>query len=251
MAIRAVIFDLFDTLVDLHMERLPPLEIGGRRAPATTPALHAAVAERHPVDLEAFANTLAEVDGQWREHHYPRGVEFATVDRFERLLEALGVRDVTLVEDLTEIHMGALRRHARTPPHHSDCLGRLAERAHLGLCSNFSHSPTALRILDEAGLRDHFGSLVVSVDLGIRKPRREIFEAVLDELGVGAGEAIHVGDNLDADVAGAAGLGMRTVWITRRVPDPAAMRAYYPGPDPTWIVNDLKEIEAILEVDSH
>ena len=251
MPIRAVIFDLFDTLVDLHMERLPPLEIGGRRVPATTTALHAAVAERHPVEIETFAASLGRVDGHWREHHYPQGIEFPTVERFEKLLAALDLPVDDLVDRLTEIHMAALRDHARIPAHHGDCLARMARSVQLGLCSNFSHSPTALGILGEAGLDSHFGSLVVSVDLGIRKPRREIFEAVLGELGVDPAETLHVGDNLDADVAGAAPLGIRTVWITRRVADSAKARAQYQGPEPDFVVDDLAEIEAILQEESH
>lgn len=251
MPIRAVIFDLFDTLVDLQTERLPPLEIGGRRVPGTTPALHAAVAERHPVELETFAEALGQVDGHWREHQYPHGIEFPTVDRFARVLAGLGLPPSDLVGELTEIHMAALRDQAVTPPHHGDCLERLARSVRLGLCSNFSHSPTALGILGEAGLDAHFGSVVVSVDLGIRKPRREIFEAVLAELGADPEATLHVGDNLDADVAGAARLGIRTVWITRRVADAERARAQYSGPDPDYIVNDLEEIESILEAEPH
>jgi len=249
--IRAVIFDLFDTLVDLQLERLPPLEIGGRRVPATTTDLHAAVAVRHPVPLEAFAESLGQVDRDWRKHHYPRGIEFPTVERFEKVLNGLGLPTDDLVAELTEIHMSALRDHAVVPAHHGACLQRMARSVQLGLCSNFSHSATALEILGAAGLDGHFGSLVVSVDLGIRKPRREIFEAVLDELGVRPEQTLHVGDNLEADVAGAAPLGIRTVWITRRVPDSNRARAEYTGPDPDFIVRDIAEIEAILGEESH
>ena len=38
-----------------------------------------------------------------------------------------------------------------------------------------------------------------------------IFDAALGVLGVAPGEALHVGDRLDADVGGAAGAGMTTV----------------------------------------
>lgn len=250
MPIRAVIFDLFDTLVDLHWQRSPALEIGGHRVPATTTALHAAVAQRHPVELENFAETLVQVDGHWRQHHYPQGIEFPTMERFEKVLAGLDLPADDLVTELTEIHMAALRDSAKVPAHHGACLERMARSVQLGLCSNFSHSPTALGILGEAGLEEYFGSLVVSVDLGIRKPRREIFEAVLDELGVAPEQALHVGDNLDADVAGAAPLGIRTVWITRRVADSARTRAEYAGPEPDFIVSDIEEIEVILQRES-
>ena len=43
-------------------------------------------------------------------------------------------------------------------------------------------------------------------------------------------ELLHVGDNLVADIEGAATLGMRTVWLTRKVKDPDAALAAYEGP---------------------
>jgi FMN phosphatase YigB (HAD superfamily) len=48
-----------------------------------------------------------------------------------------------------------------------------------------------------------------------------------------------VGDNLAADVAGAAALGIRTVWITRRVADPAAALAKHTGARPDHQIADL------------
>lgn len=247
MPVRAVIFDLFDTLVDLRMDRLAPVTIGGRRAPGTTHALHQTLDARHPTELERFTEALLQVDQRWRDGAMRSGVEFATTDRFSQVLDHLGVDDTPLVEALTQVHMAALRDQAFAVPHHPEVLERMAQRVGLGLCSNFSHTPTALGVLEETGLRHFFADPVVSVDLGIRKPRREIFEATLERLGVGAADAIHVGDNLGADVAGAAALGIRTVWITRRVPDLEAARARYDGPAPTWTVGDLGEIEALLD----
>jgi putative hydrolase of the HAD superfamily len=244
---RAVIFDLFDTLVDLRMDRLAPVTIGGRRAPGTTHQLHETLALEYPMELARFTEALLAVDQRWRDGGMQHGVEFATTDRFAQVLDVLGVGDTVMVETLTQVHMAALRNQAIAVPHHREVLGRLAQRVGLGLCSNFSHTPTVLSVLEEAGLRGFFDDPVVSVDLGIRKPRREIFEATLERLGVEPAEAIHVGDNLGADVAGAAPLGIRTIWITRRVADLDAARASYAGPAPTWIVDDLSEIDALLD----
>ncbi len=247
VSVRAVIFDLFDTLVDLRMDRLAPVTIGGRRAPGTTHALHETLREPYPMELERFTEALLAVDQRWREGGMREGIEFATTDRFSQVLDALDIADDALVETMTRVHMAALREQAVVVPHHEAVLGRMAERVALGLCSNFSHTPTALGVLEEARLLRFFDQPVVSVDLGIRKPRREIFDETLERLGVDASEAIHVGDNLGADVAGAAPLGIRTVWITRRVPDPKAARAQYTGPAPTWTVADLSEIEALID----
>ena len=48
-------------------------------------------------------------------------------------------------------------------------------------------------------------------EVGWRKPDPRIFGSALDRLGVAAGDAVHVGDRLDADVGGAAAAGITTV----------------------------------------
>ncbi len=50
-----------------------------------------------------------------------------------------------------------------------------------------------------------------------RKPHPEIFQKALEKLGVAAEETVFVGDTVDADVKGAKDLGMKTVFIERRV----------------------------------
>ena len=143
--------------------------------------------------------------------------------------------------------MAVLRSGVELLAHHGDVLDRLGRTLRLGLCSNFSHSETALAVLDDAGLRDRLdpGALVVSDAFGLRKPRAEIFAEVLARLGVAAADTLHVGDSLRADVAGAANAGLRTVWITRRVSDPEAALAAHEGPRPDHVIGDLAELPAL------
>jgi FMN phosphatase YigB (HAD superfamily) len=48
-------------------------------------------------------------------------------------------------------------------------------------------------------------------------------------------------------VGGAAPLGIRTAWITRRVRDPEAKLREWEGPVPDWTIADLAELEALVE----
>ena len=246
--VAAVVFDLFDTLVDLHMERLAPLEHGGVRIAGTAPALHETLARSVPdVTFDVFVDALSRVDREFRESRYARGLELPTQERFTVLLERLAVPDEALVLRLVEVHMAALRAQVRAIEHHPRVLADLHARVPLALCSNFSHSETALRVLREAGLDMHLDAVVVSDAAGIRKPRPEIFQAVLDALGTAPEATLHVGDNLSADVAGAAAVGMRTAWLTRRVPDPEARLRDYTGPPPDHRIEDLSELPALLD----
>jgi putative hydrolase of the HAD superfamily len=54
-------------------------------------------------------------------------------------------------------------------------------------------------------------AIVLSSDVGKRKPHPAMFERALAELDAGPDEALFVGDRLDADVLGASRVGMRTV----------------------------------------
>jgi putative hydrolase of the HAD superfamily len=57
---------------------------------------------------------------------------------------------------------------------------------------------------------------VTSATVGARKPDPEIFRAALEAAGCGAGEALHVGDSGEEDIAGARAAGIRAVLIDRR-----------------------------------
>jgi HAD superfamily hydrolase (TIGR01549 family) len=244
--IRAVSLDLFDTLVDLHMDRLPLVEISGRRIPSTYGLLHAASLQWHGLDFERFAAELGQNDREGRDSHYAVHRELPTLERFKSFARRVGVGDEAMAEALTRVHMAEIRRQATHLAHHPELLARLRGRAKLAVCSNFSHGETARAVLEDAGLARHFDAIVISDEGGFRKPRAEIFAAVAERLGVDPAEILHVGDNLEADVGGAAGAGMSTAWLTRRVKDPAAARAAWTGPAPGLEIADLAELEAKL-----
>ncbi len=245
--VRAVVFDLFDTLVDLHLERIPPGEHAGRRITGTAHLLHEALSREVDVTFERFVEVLGETDSEFRDSRYAKGLELPTEERFTAFLERLGVDRPDLVETLTAVHMGALREQVEILDHHVPLMRTLGGHVRLALCSNFSHSKTALEVLDDAGLRDHLDAIVISDVAGIRKPRPEIFQQVLDELGTSPEATLHVGDNLSADIGGASGLGLRTVWITRRIPDPDARLQAHDGPAPDYTINDLSELLPLVE----
>ena len=60
-----------------------------------------------------------------------------------------------------------------------------------------------------------FEFVVTSEDVRGYKPRPEMFARALSLLGVRPDEALHVGDSLSSDVAGAKAAGIAAVWINR------------------------------------
>uniref|UniRef100_A0A0A9BGS5 Haloacid dehalogenase-like hydrolase family protein n=1 Tax=Arundo donax TaxID=35708 RepID=A0A0A9BGS5_ARUDO len=57
-----------------------------------------------------------------------------------------------------------------------------------------------------------FDAIVVSSEVGFEKPTPEIFKIALDQIGVEASQAVHVGDDEAADKAGANAIGLEC-WL--------------------------------------
>ena len=247
--IRGIAFDLFDTLVDQNHDRLAPIVIEDRRVGATTPALHAHAVEEMGVSLSLleFADLMGTVDRELRVDTIDQGIELASLDRFAALAARLSYSEpLAAAESLAEVHMGLLQDAVTVPSHHEAVLASLAIDYSLALCSNFSHASTARAILEQAGFDEHLRTIVISEEVGIRKPRREIFDEVITSLGFAAHEILHVGDKLRADVAGAAAVGMRTVWLTRCVGDPEEKLERHDGPRPDFSLEDLMDLPVLV-----
>lgn len=79
--------------------------------------------------------------------------------------------------------------------------------------------------LREVGLTAILDGAVTSAEVGARKPSPAIFEAALHLSGVGARDAIHVGDSLDEDVAGARAAGIEPLLLCRNGTAPPGVRS--------------------------
>ncbi|KAF0897656.1 hypothetical protein E2562_000374 [Oryza meyeriana var. granulata] len=80
----------------------------------------------------------------------------------------------------------------------------------LAVVSNFD---TRLRkLLKDLHVSDMFDAIVVSSEVGHEKPAPEIFKIALDQIGVEASKAVHVGDDETADKAGANAIGLEC-WL--------------------------------------
>jgi putative hydrolase of the HAD superfamily len=76
-------------------------------------------------------------------------------------------------------------------------------------------------VLDRVGLSDLIDGVVTSASVGVGKPDPEIFKSALTLAGVAPLEALHVGDSLEEDVAGARAAGIDAIWLNRdRGPTP-------------------------------
>lgn len=120
-----------------------------------------------------------------------------------------------------------------------DCLNALRGRYRLGVITNGSNA-THLPKVEASGLSRYFGS-VTTTDVGSGKPLRPIFAHALASLDAVPSRALYVGDWPFADVGGANGAGMCSVWINRTG---AALRPDDPVPDAQ--ITSLRDLPGVL-----
>jgi len=70
--------------------------------------------------------------------------------------------------------------------------------------------------IEGSGLAKYFDEIVIAGDVGIRKPKPEIFNIVLSRIVTKPDEAIMIGNALDSDIIGAQKAGIKTVWLNRK-----------------------------------
>ena len=234
--IRLVTFDFWDTLVTDSPENLRAQR--ARRVEAIRRALHDAGAPVSAVDAEDIHErsglTLAE--RFWSDNRDPSPAE--------QLRIVLDTREPGIAARLSpaafaaalEAYISPVLAH---PPDLSPGAARavrdLAARGViLGIVSNTGRTPGVIlrRVLERHGLLRYFGPIAYSDEIGVRKPEAEIFRVTLAAAGMQPGQSLHIGDNPDADVVGARGIGMRAAHYT------AGFRL--PSDDADLIVADLE-----------
>jgi putative hydrolase of the HAD superfamily len=119
-------------------------------------------------------------------------------------------------------------------------LVRLSKRHKLGLISNFTYAPVIYAALRKLGVNRFFSAVLVSEDVGWRKPNRKIFQEALRRLGVKAEETVYVGDSPTEDIEGGAAAGMRTIFVPSQFYTLENLHESHVKPD--LIVKDICEL---------
>ena len=124
----------------------------------------------------------------------------------------------------------------------------------IGLVSNFDHSPHVRRILSHNGLEAIFDTIIISSEVGVKKPDPAIFRLALQQTGISTPEAVYIGDT-EADVAGSIAAGIHPIFIARPVnrtdSDALDFQVTYPNENlaenPSW-KNEVTVISSLQEV---
>src|SRR3989304_4395317 len=203
-AYTALIFDLFDTLIDFRRDRMPLISVDGTEVRSTSRHVYDRFKTVcHGIPVEAFY--AAFMDG-YREAERIRAREWREItseDRFRLVLSKLQVAPDDVPADfpewLAEGHMAKLFEAMGFPAEHRPLVEGARTRYRLAVISNFDHAPTARRLLEESGIVGHFEQVVISAEEGLRKPHPEIFARALSRMGLAPQEALVIGGRLALD----------------------------------------------------
>ena len=97
--------------------------------------------------------------------------------------------------------------------------------------------------LKSTELYDLFDGILISSDVGVKKPSKEIFNIAFDRFNITPENSVYVGNDMRDDILGASLVGMRTVYIK------TAQSGSYPEldiPSPTYTVKDHGEMRSLL-----
>ena len=160
--------------------------------------------------------------------------------RMSALVEELGLALAPEeLRQISEVSVAAWHAYTHLDPEAKSVLGELQGRYKLALISNFDHPPHVHRLLDDLALRPFFDSVVVSGDVGVKKPDPAIFVPALEQTGLVAAEALFVGDSPEDDIAGARAAGLWPVLIRRSLDDGRTE-------DGVRVVTGLKEVVGLV-----
>ncbi|HEY8284948.1 MAG TPA: HAD family hydrolase [Chloroflexota bacterium] len=258
MTVRAVLFDLDDTLIaqdsadDQALAAacalLPASHAHAAAALAAAVRLHArSLWEAGPSAAYCRAIGISSLEGMWARFDTPQPqiaalASWAPTYRiavWRQALETTGLVDAILPGQLLAAFQETRRRLNILFPETATVLAALRPPYVLGLVTNGAPDLQRAKI-GGSGLGAWFEVMVVSGELGIGKPDPRIFTAVLERLRLRPDQAVMVGNSLDHDIMGARAAGIGSIWINR------VREAAPTGWAPDATVSSLSELPALL-----
>jgi len=237
MQIKAVLFDMFDTLmmIDRNYEFYNPA-VARMHKFLLGNGVNVSYEHFRDAYLKARDTLYAKAEANLEEPHFN--------ERISDALKLLGYNYTVSspeVTGATSEFCDEFINHVYIDTHAKTVLNSLHGKYKLGIISNFAIPECVYKLLKTNGLNGLFDLVVISGEVNKRKPSPEIFKNALRLLSVSAEQAVFVGDTADADVAGAKAVGMNSVYLKRRVEE--GLEAVCPD----LVIESLADLPSALE----
>ncbi len=206
--IKAIGFDLFNTLITVEPQTLQ--EAHGR-------LFTSLIESGFQLEEDAFRKAhrqaamdhLAECQKSGKETHNRFWIHAALADQGYQV----SPEDLRIASAV-ESYFSAFLEFCHLIPGTGHMLETVKKRYRLGLLTNFTHGPAARNILDHLGITSCFGIILISGELGYRKPHPSVFLKLIEQFGVERERILYIGDDPEPDIKGARAVGLKPVWTT-------------------------------------
>jgi len=229
--IKAVLFDVDETLFDRTLAQKAVLELIMRQLPRVF----------HDFPPERVLAAFLKSDQIYTDMFNSGAASEGSRDRRSKLfLQLLGI-DEKYTTKITELYV---KDYPGVKAHVDGAIPVVKELSHkfkLGVVSN-GFTDVQYRKLETMGLRDLFSCVVLSEECGIRKPDPRIFHQAASLLHMQPQECLYIGDSYANDVIGAKNAGMQACWLNREsatVPDEKIK--------PDFVITKFEELPVMLE----
>jgi putative hydrolase of the HAD superfamily len=204
--IRHLFFDLDGTLWDFHRNSYDTLhEIW-----LNTPQIH-----RVTVSFDRFVHTYHLINNElWDQ--YKAGLidkDFLSVTRFERTLNWFGYFHPTIGKKMGDDYLRLSPLKTQLIDHAIETLEQLKEHYTLHIITN-GFTEVQYNKLRKSNLSSYFATVTTSEESGISKPHGGIFSYALSKAGASKDNSLMIGDDIEADIAGAKSVGIRGVLLS-------------------------------------
>ncbi len=168
--------------------------------------------------------------------HQARNIELRFDLVYSNMLFDLGLK---ITEERLEHIEGLYNRFYKIEvlPGVKEMLEGLSKKYTLAIVANAITNVSRLA-LQKLDLTKYFDYIVLSRDLGVRKPDLEIFIFALRSMWIKGSEAVHVGDSLEDDIQGGKNAGMTTVWIKGK--------EEVTNIQPDYVISKITELPSLL-----
>lgn len=207
--IHHLLFDLGGTLMHAHGDLV---DIFARADIALSQKLH-----EHNIELDTkvFRARLQRYYDQRDKDYYETTYHFV----LRELLEELGYAEVNeaVLRSALDTMYSITQFNWVLEDDAIETLRKLkSKKYHLGIFSNAGDDKDVQELIENFGIRSYFDFVLTSAACFYRKPHPRAFEIALAQWSISPKDAVMIGDSLQADIQGAKGLDMKTIWITRR-----------------------------------
>jgi FMN phosphatase YigB (HAD superfamily) len=239
MNLKAVLFDLGGTLVYRYTKFSELITLGHQAVVAFL------IRKGYTIPINEAVKVINEIYNAYHAFTEKTCIELDFKQLYSAILSRLGVPDYSNEELITGAitqFYGPIVSAYYITNDVKEVLSQLKIKGlKLGLVTDNHSTDWTFHLLQKFDLELFFDSIVVSSQIGIRKPHKQIFLHSLKTLKINNENSIYVGDSLSHDIQGAENASIKSVWLNRN-----RERQKPKTPKPQYEIKNLSELLDIL-----